>query len=59
MKRPEYYIESIKFPDDGNDIGKAVISCSEHGECVIVLGDRKALTPRLLDVLKGLQGAYA
>ena len=56
----KYWIESLDTIDcvdsdgDPTDIGKAVISTSGHGACVVVLGTKHDLTERVIDVLTGL-----
>ncbi len=52
----KYYIESLttKGSAGGEDIGKAVISCPNHRECIVVLGDKESLTDRVIAVIEGL-----
>jgi len=51
----KYYIESVSSPEESdNGIQKAVLSVDGHGECVIVFGDKKDLTTRIIAILGGL-----
>ncbi|MCK5127669.1 MAG: hypothetical protein KAR42_15535 [candidate division Zixibacteria bacterium] len=59
--KQKYWIESLEFSGvdgdgDSSDIGKAVISSSGHGACVVVLGSPHDLTERVIAVINGLNG---
>lgn len=52
---PPYFIEKLTFPNgDTEDIGKAIISCTNHYECIEVVGTKYDLTKRVIDTLNGL-----
>ncbi len=50
----KYWIESIEFQSDTDSIGKIVLSCRDHGECIVILGTKQELTDRAILVLNGL-----
>ena len=56
MMSPQYWIESITEPcDEGKQI--AVLSCSQHGACILIHGTKFELILRVIRILNGLNDA--
>ena len=54
FKDAPYYLETVEPNQEEGTIHTAKIGCDSHGECIIVFGTNKDLTPRVIAILEAL-----